>query len=102
MAKSRNNCCCQHDRTKHTKGPTNMTREHLPPDRDDDVATVLPAGIDRWKRLAVRLAIVAIVPAVVLLVAFLMVWSAFFKYVPAGKHLVIIAKNGDPLDTGEV
>jgi SPFH domain / Band 7 family len=78
-----------------------MAREHLPPDRDD-IETVLPAGIERWKKLAIRLALVAIVPAVVLLIAFLMVWSAFFKWVPAGKHLVIIAKNGAPLDTGEV
>src|SRR6516162_7234969 len=36
------------------------------------------------------------------LVLLLLTWNAFFVYVPAGKHLVITAKNGDRLPEGEV
>lgn len=32
----------------------------------------------------------------------LVVWNAFFHYVPPGKHLVIIAKDGELLPQGEV
>jgi hypothetical protein len=52
----------------------------------------------RWKRLLI-VGGVALVSAVLL---FLGVWTVFFKYVPPGKHLVIVSKNGDPLDPGEV
>jgi len=38
----------------------------------------------------------------VALVVILLTWNAFFVYVPAGKHLVTIAKNGQPLSEGEV
>lgn len=33
---------------------------------------------------------------------FVVLWNAFFHYVPPGKHLVIIAKDGEPLPAGEV
>jgi hypothetical protein len=36
-----------------------------------------------------------------LLIAFLMTWNAFFTYVPPGKHLVIISKDGEPLPTND-
>jgi hypothetical protein len=39
---------------------------------------------------------------VVALIVFLMTWNAFFKYVPPGKHLVVIAKDGALLPAGEV
>jgi hypothetical protein len=74
-----------------------MTRANQPP--DDDLDTVLPVNnFGRWKRLA----IVAAGLLIAVLVGFIMVWSAFFKYVPPGRHLVITAKNGDSLDPGEV
>jgi hypothetical protein len=38
----------------------------------------------------------------IVLLVLLATWSVFFKYVPPGHHLVIVAKNGDPLDPGEV
>jgi uncharacterized membrane protein YqiK len=43
-----------------------------------------------------------IVLGVVAFIAFGAVWSAFFHFVPTGKMLVIIAKNGDPLPAGQV
>jgi hypothetical protein len=58
---------------------------------------VLPAA-GRWKRLAL-LPGVLLVAVVLGLVG---IWSIFFKYVPPGQHLVIVAKNGDALDPGEV
>ncbi len=36
------------------------------------------------------------------LIVFLLTWKSFFVYVPPGKHLVIVAKNGQPLTEGEV
>jgi hypothetical protein len=38
----------------------------------------------------------------VALVVLLLTWNAFFVYVPPGKHLVTISKNGQPLSEGEV
>ena len=73
-----------------------MNRNH---DHDDDeFDSVLPLDNGRWKRLA----IVGGILSVVGLIGCVLVWNAFFKYVPPGKHLVIIAKNGAPLDPGEV
>ncbi len=51
-----------------------------------------------WKRWL----IVAGVVAVALLIAVVATWNTFFEYVPPGKHLVIISKDGDPLPPGEV
>ncbi len=31
----------------------------------------------------------------------MLTWNAFFKYVPAGKHLVITANNGSQPEPGE-
>src|SRR5262245_30330773 len=76
-----------------------MARANQPPDHDDIIETVVaivPSG--RWKRLAIVVGVLSIVT----LVGFVLVWSAFFKYVPPGKHLVIVAKNGASLDQGEV
>ena len=46
-----------------------------------------------WKRWL----IVAAVVAVALLIAVVATWNTFFEYVPPGKHLVIISKDGEPL-----
>ena len=82
-----------------------MTREHQHEDRDDrneprEIENVLPVVISsgRWKRLAVVGGVLFIGG----LIAFLLVWNTFFKYVPPGKHLVIVTKSGKALDPGEV
>jgi hypothetical protein len=51
-----------------------------------------------WKSLLIAWAVVAIVA----LVVFLLTWNAFFTYVPAGKHLVITAKDGDQVPPGHI
>jgi hypothetical protein len=66
--------------------------------RGEEIPFALPFTNRRWKRFA----IVGGALFVVALIGFLLVWNTFFKYVPPGKHLVIIAKNGAPLDPGEV
>jgi hypothetical protein len=57
-----------------------------------------PSPFQRWKRLAIVWGILVVLA----LIALAVTWSAFFKYVPPGKHLVIINKDGAPLDPGEV
>jgi hypothetical protein len=51
-----------------------------------------------WKRALIVWGVLA----VIVLVVFWMTWSAFFVYVPAGKHLVVIAKDGKPLPPDHV
>src|SRR5437899_1054763 len=51
----------------------------------------------RFKRLLIAWGVVVFG----LLIAFLMTWNAFFIYVPPGKHLVIISKDGEPLPTND-
>lgn len=51
-----------------------------------------------WKRILIFWGVVL----VVLLIIFLVTWNIFFTYVPPGKHLVIIAKQGDSLPPGHV
>jgi regulator of protease activity HflC (stomatin/prohibitin superfamily) len=63
---------------------------------NDDFPSVLRAR-NPWKRIAIVWGGLAMVVLVVLLIG----WNTFFKYVPAGKHLVITAKNGADLDPGE-
>lgn len=48
-----------------------------------------------------RIALFAVL-GVVLLIMVLMTWSAFFHYVPPGKHLVVISNDGELLSPGEV
>ncbi len=36
------------------------------------------------------------------LIVLLTMWNTFFVYVPPGQHLIIIAKDGDPLTPGQV
>jgi regulator of protease activity HflC (stomatin/prohibitin superfamily) len=70
-----------------------MTSEHNP----REYPLVL-AVTSHWKRLAIAWLIIALM----FLVIVLLTWNAFFTYVPPGKHLVIISKNGTALDPGEV
>ena len=62
----------------------------------DDFSDVLRSR-NPWKRLAIVWGGLMVAGLVVLMLT----WNAFFKYVPAGKHLVITANNGSPLDPGE-
>ncbi len=51
-----------------------------------------------WKRLAIIWGVAAVIVLIVLLIT----WNSFFTYVPPGKHLVIIDKDGQPLPPGQV
>jgi hypothetical protein len=51
-----------------------------------------------WKRALIAWGVLALI----VLVVFWLTWSAFFVYVPAGDHLVIIAKDGTPLPADHV
>jgi regulator of protease activity HflC (stomatin/prohibitin superfamily) len=63
-----------------------------------NILMVLPADGGQWRRRVVQVA--GALLGVLLLIG--LVRAVFFCYVPPGKHLVIISKNGDPLDPGEV
>jgi hypothetical protein len=72
-----------------------MTSKHI----GEGVGAIFtPARKDRLKRLAV----VTGVPLVLGLILFLILWNTFFHYVPPGRMLVIVAKNGEPLRPGQV
>ncbi len=51
----------------------------------------------RLKRLLIAWGVLALG----VLIGFLMTWNAFFVYVPPGKHLVIISKDGEPLPNND-
>jgi hypothetical protein len=73
-----------------------ITRGH-----DDEGGHALPVPNGRrW----VRRALFVGVPVVVVLIVFTVCWKLFFRYVPPGSHLVVVSKNGEPLDPtkGEV
>jgi len=72
-----------------------MPQSHGPFDHDPQLS--FPT-YRNWKNFALAWTVVT----AIVVVFFLLAWSVFFKYVPAGKHLVIIAKDGGPLDKGEV
>jgi hypothetical protein len=55
-------------------------------------------GGSRWKRLLVGWGVLTLVFLVLLLI----LWNAFFTYVPPGRHLVITARDGAPLPAGHV
>ncbi len=50
-----------------------------------------------WKRIAIVWGGLVVAALIVLLLT----WNAFFKYVPAGKHLVITANNGTQPEPGQ-
>ena len=57
-----------------------------------------PSAGGRWLRRIVAVAVVLVVAGV----ALSSVWYSFYHYVPPGKMLVVIAKNGKPLPSGQV
>jgi hypothetical protein len=65
---------------------------------DGGILTALPADSGRWKRRFILYG----VPIALGLLVCVVLWKLFIRYVPPGQHLVVIAKNGDALDTGEV
>ena len=62
----------------------------------DDFPDVLRSR-NPWRRIAMVWGGFVVACLIVLLLT----WNAFFKYVPAGKHLVITANNGANPDAGE-
>lgn len=64
---------------------------------DSDTPFVLPA-----RPYLKRVALIGAGIAVTLLVLFLVFWNLFFVWVPPDHHLIVIAKNGDPLKPGQV
>ena len=62
------------------------------------ILTALPADLGPWKRRSILIGVLVAAALVLLLI----VWKLLIRYVPPGQHLVIIAKNGDGLDPGEV
>jgi hypothetical protein len=66
-------------------------------DFDDDSPNRSRRG-PRWQRWALAI----VLPIAAVLVFLLVTWNAFFKYVPPGKILVLISKNGTALDEGQV
>jgi SPFH domain / Band 7 family len=62
----------------------------------DDFSHIFRAH-NPWRRLLVLWGVIAAAG----LILFLFCWNTFFKYVPAGKHLVITAQSGNDLDPGE-
>jgi regulator of protease activity HflC (stomatin/prohibitin superfamily) len=57
-----------------------------------------PPQMPLWGRWALVIA----VPAIALLIAFLMLWNTFFWYVPPGQMLVVTSKMGTDLPSGHV
>jgi hypothetical protein len=61
-----------------------------------------PPPTPLWQRRLQRLAIAITVPAIGLLVLFLVLWNVFFHYVPPKKMLVVISKSGSELPAGQL
>jgi uncharacterized membrane protein YqiK len=57
-----------------------------------------PGPARRW----VRRAVIVVIALVVIGVALTSVWYTFYHYVPPGKMLVVISKNGKPLPPGHL
>ena len=68
-----------------------MTQMH---DSNEPGYKLVAEGRYNWRRLAIGGTSITLTVIVVLC----SVSNIFFKYVPPGKHLVIIAKNGSALD----
>src|SRR5262245_4017273 len=58
----------------------------------------LRLSFNYWKRLAIIWGVVLVAGLLVLW----LVWSAFYVYVPAGNHLIVISKEGSPLPPSQV
>ncbi len=62
------------------------------------ILTALPGDGFRWKRRALVFGL----PLAGLLLMLLLLWNIFFHKVPPGSMLVIISKNGEPLEEGQI
>lgn len=72
-------------------------------DRDDDDNYDKPPVLRRPPRRPFRNSLIGIaILAGIGFVALLATWKTFFKYVPPGHMLIVIAKNGEPLPPGQV
>lgn len=65
---------------------------------ENDLPAVPPFRGVRWKRLVLAIG----APLLALLLLLIILWNTFFHYVPPGKMLVIISKNGTELTDGRV
>src|SRR5262249_12651832 len=61
-------------------------------------STIPGLGVAYLKRMAILWGVIAGVG----LIIFLLTWNAFFTYVPPGKHLVIMAKDGTSMPPDQV
>src|SRR5271166_831406 len=66
--------------------------------RSDDALIVAPPRRPRWQRWLV----LGGVPALLALILLWILGALFLRYVPPGKMLVIVAKDGSPLEEGQV
>lgn len=66
--------------------------------KNDNSTPSMPSPFARRMR---RLALLIAVPLVVLLVLFLLLWTTFFRYVPANRMLVVISNHGTELPQGQ-
>jgi hypothetical protein len=64
----------------------------------DDEPDFLPPRGFPWKRWALAIAL----PVLAALAFLVVTWNTFFKYVPPGKVLIVVSKNGSELPPGQV
>src|SRR6266852_4017501 len=67
--------------------------------RSDDILDARPVGLSAKAKIRLIGTLVLIVG---IPIAIAIIWSSFFTYVPAGKHLVVIAKNGNAVPEGHI
>jgi hypothetical protein len=67
--------------------------------RSDDIIDVRPVGLSARAKFRLIAAIVLFAGVAVFL---LLTWRTFFKYVPPGKHRVVITKTGKAVPSGHI
>jgi hypothetical protein len=67
--------------------------------RSDDILDARPVGLSAKAKFRLTVTAVLIVGVAVFL---LLTWRTFFKYVPAGKHRVVVAKTGSAVPAGHI
>ncbi len=72
-----------------------MTRHTHP---ETEGAPAVPSVPSRLRRVALAVG----VPLIGALLFLLILWHTFFHYVPPGHMLIVVSKNGEPLDPDEV
>src|SRR4051812_14941317 len=71
-------------------------------DDNDDAPPPLPVALAPRRPGVPRWLVLPAVAAVGVIIVLVLTWRAFFHYVPPGKMLVIVAKNGSPVPAGQV